>query len=119
MADVYASIPAVLGPEDVSNAAADRWGELRQVDVVQGMRQRIYQLDAVSFPRPLAAGHMRMAEAGDLPIVIPWLEGFLDATGLTRNAPVDDLAERLTAGGFLALWVDGDVVSMAGLSASA
>ena len=45
-----------------------------------------------------------------------WVESFLEATGLREGDP-EALARRLTDGGFLALWMDGVPVSMAGFPA--
>lgn len=115
--DVYGELPAVLGPVAEARAFGEAWAALRGVRPVTGARQRIHALDRVRFPRRQAAGHMRLAAADDVPLVTVWVKDFLRATELTEAGDPDVLVDRVVAGGFLALWVDGTPVSMAGFPA--
>ena len=116
VAEVYETLPAVLGPGDQARAVADSWAGMKGVRAVPGMRQRIHRLDRVRFPSPVAPGDMRLASGADIPLLVPWLESFLRATGL-RKADPEAAVRRLVDGGLMALWVHGDPVSMAAFPA--
>ena len=120
VADVYESLPAALGPMDEARAFADAWAALRGVSVTPGQRQRIHALDRVAIPSPMAPGTMRLAARADIPLVVAWLNAFRKATGMRETDP-DTLAHRLTGSdghdGLLALWENGEPVSMAGFPA--
>ena len=75
----YDAIPAVLGPKDVAEAAAEAWTELRGGRWMRGMRQRIYRLDCVTPPAP-TAGAVRLAHPGELDLIVEWMEGFAAET---------------------------------------
>ena len=121
VAQVYEELPAVLGPVAVARAFGDAWSELEGVRATPGTRQRIHILERVVPPSPIAPGRMRRAGPADIPLVTRWLAAFVRETGL--GDPVDPLvrARRLCGreGGnrLLALWVDGEPVSMAGFPA--
>ena len=117
VAEVYETLPAVLGPEDEARAVADAWAGMKGVRAVPGMRQRIHQLGHVRFPSPIAPGDMRLAARADTPLLIPWLESFLRATGVREAGDPEAAVRRLVDGRFLALWVDGAPVSMAAFPA--
>lgn len=117
VADVYDSLPAVLGPVDAARAVADAWAALKGLRAVDGTRQRIHALERVRFPARAAAGTMRLANAGDLALVTSWIWSFMEETGLPAGDP-EARAGQLTEGGLLALWVDEGVpVSMAAFPA--
>ena len=116
VAEVYETLPAVLGPVHEARAVADSWAEMKGVRAVPGMRQRIHRLDRVRFPSPVAPGDMRLASGADLPLLVPWLESFLRATGL-RKADPETAVRRLVDDGLLAVWVHGAPVSMAAFHA--
>ena len=121
VAEVYDALPAVLGPDRVARAFGDAWGQLQGVRVTPGTRQRIHVLERVVPPSRRAPGVMRRAGPADLPLVARWLGSFAKETAL--GDPVDPVerARRLCGdeGGnrLLALWVDGEPVSMAGFPA--
>lgn len=115
--EVYGGLPAVLGPLAEARAFGEAWAALRGVRPVAGARQRIHALDRVRFPSRPAAGHMRLAAEDDIPLVTAWVRDFLRATELTRVEDPDALVDRLVTGGVLALWVDGEPVSMTGFPA--
>ncbi len=117
LAEVYDTLPAVLGPVKVARAVGGAWTGLLGVRAVDGSRQRIHALEQVRFPGRAAPGTMRPAEEDDLALVTPWIESFLEATGLHDDRDPAAHAARLTAGGFLVLWVDRVPVSMAAFPA--
>ena len=118
VAEVYDSLPAVLGPLDVARGVGDAWAALKGVRAVDGMRQRIHSLERVRYPAREAAGTMRLAKEGDLALVASWIQSFVRTTGLQHVREPDARAGRLVAAGFLALWVDRVPVSMAAFPAS-
>jgi hypothetical protein len=112
---VYASIPAVLGPEAEAHAFADAWCARTGAVAVPGMRHRIYQLDRV-VPPHWPPGRFRPAEPADRDVVIAWFLSFgteagLDDPRLTQTAEAR-LAERTVF-----LWDDGGPRSMGGWTA--
>lgn len=121
VAEVYEELPAVLGPDEVARAFGDAWGRLKGAKVTPGARQRIHTLERVVPPSRMAPGDMRRAGPADIPLVAGWLGAFVKETRL--GDPVDPMvrARRLCGveGGnrLLALWVDGEPVSMAGFPA--
>lgn len=117
VAEVYDSLPAVLGPVDCARAVADAWAAARGVRAADGARQRIHALQRVRFPARAAPGGMRTAEMGDLALVASWVRSFLEETGLHDARDPAARAERLVAGGFVVLWVDRAAVSMAAFPA--
>lgn len=117
VAEVYDSLPAVLGPVDCARAVADAWAAARGVRAADGARQRIHALQRVRFPARAAPGGMRAAEEGDLGLVASWVRSFLEETGLHDPRDPAARAERMVAGGFVVLWVDRVPVSMAAFPA--
>ncbi len=107
VAEMYASLPAVLGPRAASVAFAERWTALRGGYMTIGREQRIFQAIEVRLPDPLATGHLRQAGPADAAVVARWLGAFFSETGL----PAGDIAAataRLIDGQGLHLWEDGD-----------
>ncbi|MDE2676725.1 MAG: GNAT family N-acetyltransferase [Gemmatimonadota bacterium] len=121
VAEVYDELPAVLGPDSVARAFGDAWGRLKGVGVTPGARQRIHTLERVVPPSRMAPGTMRRAGPADIPLVTRWLGSFVRESGLWDPGDTTERARRLCGveGGnrLLALWVDGEPVSMAGFPA--
>ena len=117
VAEVYDSLPAVLGPPDVARRVGDAWAALNGVRAVDGMRQRIHSLERVRSQAREAEGGMRLANEGDLALVASWIRSFLRITGLPDTREPEARARRLVAARFLALWVDREPVSMAAFPA--
>lgn len=121
VAEVYDTIPAVLGPTAVVRAFGEAWGALRGVKAAAGARQRIHMLDRVIAPSTTPPGTMRPATGADIPLVTAWLRSFARETGLPEVGDPRTQAHHLTGGDggnpLLALWVDGAPVSMAGFPA--
>lgn len=117
VAEVYDSLPAVLGPLDVARRVGDAWAALKGIQAADGMRQRVHSLKRVRFPLRQAAGGMRLANEDDLALVESWIRSFLRTTGLPDMREPEARARRLVASGFLALWIDRVPVSMAAFPA--
>ena len=121
VAEVYDGLPAALGPIDEVVAFGEAWAALRSVTAAPGTRQRIHELKRVDFPTPLAPGAVRLAGPDDLPLVVRWLQAFIETTGNPHTDPARFAARLLGGEGQrsrLALWENGDPVSMAGIPAS-
>ena len=121
VAEVYEELPAVLGPDKVARAFGDAWSRLTGASVAPGARQRIHTLERVMPPSRMAPGTMRRAGPLDIPLVTRWLGSFVRESGLWDPGDPTARARRLCGveGGnrLLALWVDGEPVSMAGFPA--
>lgn len=121
VSEVYAELPAVLGPNAVARAFGDAWSRLKEVEAAPGARQRIHVLERVQPPSPMASGTMRRAEPADIALVARWLAAFVQESGLTDPGDPLERARRLCGGEggnqLLALWMDGGPVSMAGFPA--
>ncbi|HEX2252968.1 MAG TPA: GNAT family N-acetyltransferase [Thermoanaerobaculia bacterium] len=114
VAAVYASLPAVMGPEPVVDAFAAGWTRLRGGSSRMAMRMRAFELRAVVWPERPAPGRMRIATAADEELVVRWVRAFEADAGLPLSGG-PRRAEELTAEGAVALWEDaGEPVSMAG-----
>ena len=113
VAEVYARIPAALGPESETKRFAALWSRAKGIHAHAGMRQRIYQLDTVTMPERMPPGRMYRAEAQDIEQVAAWLNAFRDDTGLPGPDARAQAADLITQQA-LYLWDDDGPVSMAG-----
>ena len=104
-------IPAVLGPEDVAEAAAEEWVRRRGGSWTPGMRQRIYRLDRVAPPAP-AAGSMRSTRPDEADLVIEWMGGFTRDTDPQFAVPDERVREWMSDGRTF-VWDDEGPVSCA------
>lgn len=108
----YERLPAVFGPREEAEAVGAAWAALKGVAAREGMPQRLYRLDRVTFPEGVP-GAMRAAVPDDLPTVHDWGERFADDAGHAfASAPATRV--RWVEEGNLFLWEDGgEPVSMA------
>ena len=118
VAEVYDSLPAVLGPPDAARRMGRAWAAIKGVRAVDGERQRVHSLERVRFPVPEAAGGMRLANESDLDLAASWIRSFVGDTGAYHMRDPEARAEHLVASKCLALWVDREPVSMAAFPAS-
>ena len=75
----------------------------------------MYAADAVTIPSDVA-GRLRQATHGDAPLLRVWCDEFVAEAGVTA-APGDAIGRRIDAGSLFVWEVDGDVVSMAAVTA--
>lgn len=115
VATLYPTLPAVLGPPDEAEELAGLWAARTGVTAVPGLRQGIYQLEAV-VPPPPSPGSLRVAGPGDRPVVEEWLAAFAEDTGTMVGDPAATARERVEAGTVF-LWDDGRPVAMAACAA--
>lgn len=115
--DFYGTIPGLLAPASFSQAAAAKWESLSGQASQVGMRQCVYQLDAV-IPVGGVAGSMRLARDDEADRLTAWMDAFqveaLGMSDLARSALLVDLY-RQGSGRGLHVWEDdGEIVAMAG-----
>ncbi len=111
-ADLYDTLPSVLGPHHEAKRFADCWAAARGLRAEPGMRQRIYQLDAVRPPPDPPAGRLRAAKPEDLALAAAWANSFTEDTGVPSGDP-DLVARMLIDEDRLAFWDSGEPTSMA------
>lgn len=115
LADMYRTLPAVLGPEPATSDFASQWTERLGIDMYEGARQRIYQLERVSAPARLPAGGCRLAGPGDAALMVIWLTDFISEAGVEPVDVARLVAERM-AERSLYIWEDGEPRAMAGVA---
>lgn len=118
MDEAQLALPGVVGPLATSERVAQLWSGRKGLQLKLGMDQKIYQLDAVTFPAGMV-GELVQATQGDLDLVVEFLVGF-DEDALQALEHYDErywreLAQRMLEQGFFYLWkVAGEYVSLAG-----
>ncbi|MYT72096.1 MULTISPECIES: GNAT family N-acetyltransferase [unclassified Streptomyces] len=109
----------VGGVVEGAEAVARAWARRRPGGAVeQRFAQRLYRLGTLTPPRPGPAGRARVADSGDLELLIGWIQDFHEAVGDESDAEriAGVIEGRLSYGG-LTLWEtpDGTPVSLAGV----
>ncbi len=111
-----ARLPGVMAPSPVSFEFARRWQTISGQAFVPGLKERIYQLDAV---RPIQGvpGRLRRATESDRALLRRWIVAFTEES-MGEEEPVepdrwvDGMLSTPNRGLFL--WEDGGPVSMVG-----
>ncbi|MCX6095087.1 MAG: GNAT family N-acetyltransferase [Candidatus Bipolaricaulota bacterium] len=118
LAAVGADLPGVNAEEDVALDFAEWWSTSRGVRHEVAMRQRLYQLTAVTFPVDVP-GQARWAEVNDAELLARWTKAF-NAEAIPGSPPDDvtALIARHLAARTLLVWDDGCPVSMAAATRS-
>jgi uncharacterized protein len=109
------NLRGVIGPYEPASRFATEWGDSLEMNVMAGIRERIYQLARVPPLQP-APGAMRHIEERDRELLRAWLKEFL-LEALGEHVPTADgmIDSRLRGGGSgMYLWEDGEPVSLAG-----
>ncbi len=115
VAEVYETIPAILGPEGEAMQFADLWIQRVGGKWEPGMRQRVHALEQVIPPKEPAPGALREARAADLSLVADWIASFIRDTG-AHGGQSRTLAKRKVDQGAMYLWEDDQIRSMASAS---
>lgn len=111
VAQVFAALPAVMGPPAETLAFGHAWCALRGGSAVPGMRQGIFELTAVS-PTSASPGHMRTARAVELARLIHWCSGFAAEAGTPIGDPAH-AATHFVDRGEMYVWEDQGMRCMA------
>lgn len=108
----YPEIPAVFGPRDVAVAVAEVWVSRKGGVAHEGLPQRMYRLDRVTWPVGVPGG-MRLARPDEQDTVDAWGEGFARDIGPAFSTTRETRQQWVAEGG-LWFWEDqGAPVSMA------
>ena len=107
-------LPGVTASSREANAFAKAWNELSGATTRLAQSQRIYSLERVNQPRPVA-GKLRPCDERNLALATEWMSAFSRDVGEIQVSP----DPRRWIGGRnagLFFWVDGSPVAMAGFS---
>ncbi len=115
LAGFYDEIPGVHGPEASAKAFAELWGGDHGLSHRVIMHLRIHRLETVLPPEPTPASCLRIAEADDLDLLVEWARAFgREATpGELPSSRLRENLARHVDSEALAIWVDGEPVSLA------
>ena len=103
------------GISDAPREFAAEWARLGGGPAGAAMGEAMYAADAVTIPSGVA-GRLRQATHGDAPLLRVWGDEFVAEAGVTA-APGDAIGRRIDAGSLFVWEVDGNVVSMAAVTA--
>jgi len=103
VAEVYETLPAILGREEDATRCADAWCRLRGGRWLLGMRQRIHCLERLVEPRRVPPGAFRVAREGERDLVMRWLDAFARETTIGGSAS-GVLADVLLVAGDVFIW---------------
>ena len=107
-------LPHVAGEAAAAAAFAGRWTECHSTSVTAIDGQRFYELTELKSVAS-AGGALRLARADDRPVLVKWVNAFVEDAGVLP-VDADQLVDlRLEREQFW-VWDDGGVVSMAGAS---
>ena len=108
-------VRGVTGPEPAAAAFAARVGELTGADASRSkVRELIYVLGEHT-PRADVPGRARIAQSGDVPMLLEWFSAFsLEALGSVHVGTEDDMRRRLEHRDMLIWESDGMPVAMSG-----
>lgn len=110
------SLPGAVGPGPLVEAFSELWSARRGVRARVEMRMGIYSLERVEYPDPAPAGSMRTPRPEERALLVEWMEGFENDTGIFSTGAEAMVAQMVQAGA-LRIWEDGGrPVSMAGAS---
>jgi hypothetical protein len=112
VAQVYETLPAVLGPKPAVAHFAEAWSRAKGVQAEPGMLQRIYELTEVIWPEPTPPGAMRTATPEDEALLTDWIAAFSAESGILNESP-RYFARTLIAQEACMLWIDEQPVTMA------
>jgi predicted GNAT family acetyltransferase len=109
-------LPSVIGPDATVEAFAAEWQRRTGTTAAEKGRQRLFRLGTLVPPTPPAPGAARVAGAEDRDLLVAWMTTFQREIGELPQHTGDFVDDKLSYGG-LSLWeVNGEPVSMAGLT---
>jgi predicted GNAT family acetyltransferase len=72
----HRGMPSVFGPAELTRRFAEQWRAATDCVAAQGMRQRLFKLEQVTFPPSLPPGHLRAATGEDSALLAEWVLSF-------------------------------------------
>lgn len=119
----HVHFPGIVGPKEEVQSFANEWKALTSQSIGLEFDQMIYRLNAVR-PIPVSSGEFRSANLDDLERVAEFFQGFAEVAlpereknRRTLEIHKEKAAHRINKGEIF-LWQDqGQIVSMAGISA--
>jgi ribosomal protein S18 acetylase RimI-like enzyme len=115
--ELYGSLPGAGGPKDDVREFARAWQRVSGQRGEISMQQRIYQATTSTAPTGVP-GEMRDATANERDLLVSWFEAFNVEAGVLVSDAAANVDLRLAARpSGLAVWWDGDPVSMVGFGA--
>jgi predicted GNAT family acetyltransferase len=112
LAERRPDLPGVVGPSDTPATFARLWTARTGAEVVPGMDQGMFRLDAV-VPPPPAPGRLRPAGEDDRALLEEWYAAFVAEAGAI-SGDISVAVDRGLRLGALHLWEDGAAVTMTG-----
>lgn len=109
-AELGVALPSVIGPRDTAMACAAEWARVTGGGHHLHHRLLLHELEHLIEPRQ-PPGRPRAATAGDVELVVGWLEAFADEAAVPASADPRASTERTIAQGTLDVWEDGEPVS--------
>jgi uncharacterized protein len=109
------AVSGALGPPNLAEPFLERWRALTGQQWRLGLRERIYELTAVTPPARPVPGYMRVAGPDDRELATRWAWEFHnEALGEADMAQAEEIVQRKIADQSLFIWEDGQPVAMAG-----
>src|SRR5260221_592087 len=115
LAPLQSDLPGVLGPAPLSLAFAETWQRRTGRTFQPGMRERLFELTAVSGVSGVP-GHLRAATTADRDLLVTWVDAFfIEAAPEPGPFDAEGWVEHLFASPLRGayLWEDGAPVSLA------
>lgn len=111
---VYPQLDEIVGPEPTLGALAQLCAEATGRKARLTMRQRIHEIRRIEPMTNGPGGRLRLAEASDWDVLLPWVAGFTRAVGAADKARPENLLRDRLENRSLFVWEDAGPVSMAG-----
>jgi predicted GNAT family acetyltransferase len=108
-------LPGVNGAERDTTAFARAWQQLTGISGQIAQRQRLYRLGELVWPLPVPDGAARVATTADAAVARALYSEFAADVG-QEDAPESLVADRVQAGQLMLWEVEGEPVSIAGVS---
>ena len=114
--DADPEVPAVSAVPETAKSIAAAWSELTGGSSRCRLREAMHVLDRVDDPLRSAPGDLRAARRDERELLIEWMRGFAEESGVIGGDHAPEIVDAQLAGGRLFLWDDRGAVSLLGMS---
>lgn len=83
----YDALPQVMGPEPAAGLFAAAWARRGGSPARPDQLHRLYALDKVVWPQPLAPGRLRLVQPTDALLAVAWARAFAEESGAFVPSP--------------------------------